>query len=80
MKQIIPCAISALIITTSLSSPVHAHPSWKGDAKGGKEVSALAKAKKKDKGKWKEAHESRDEKREESELKKAEKILNILNQ
>ena len=80
MKQIIPFAISALIITTSLSSAVHAHPSWKGDAKGGKEVSALAKAKKKDKGKWKEAHESRDEKREESELKKAEKILNILNQ
>ena len=47
---------------------------------GGNDVSALAKAKKKDKGKWTEAHESRDEKREESELKKAEKILNILNQ
>jgi len=81
MKHIISTALSALlIVTTSFTSAVHAHPSWKGDAKGGKDVSALAKAKKKDKGKWKEARESRYEKQEESELKKAEKILNILNQ
>lgn len=81
MKHIISTALSSLLIASaSFTSAIHAHPSWKGDAKGGNDVSALAKAKKKDKGKWTEAHESRDEKREESELKKAEKILNILNQ
>ena len=48
MKHIISTALSSLLIASaSFTSAIHAHPSWKGDAKGGKDVSALAEAKKK---------------------------------